>query len=150
MPEFDETPAEIENEIKMSEYESLHSRKLNIPLSVLWEYLRRHPNLPPAEAAHWRTKFDGRLAAPWTCLVVVLIAIPVWRGVGPAQSVCRRGGQHFHLFHFLCAPASRPGAGHGRLFARVAGGLAAEPDFWRDRIVADGARAMNLISHNRE
>ena len=66
MPDFDETPAGIENEIKMSEYESLHSRKLNIPLSVLWEYLRRHPNLPHAEAANWWTKFDGRLAAPWT------------------------------------------------------------------------------------
>lgn len=76
MPEFDETPAEIENEIRMSEYEGLHSRKLNVPLSVLWEYLRRHPNLPRAEAAQWWTKVYGRLAQPWTCLVVVFIAIP--------------------------------------------------------------------------
>jgi lipopolysaccharide export LptBFGC system permease protein LptF len=83
MPEFDETPAKIENEIKMSQYQTLHSRNLNVPLSVLWEYLRRHPNLPTAEAANWWTKFEGRLAAPWTCLVVVLIAIPF--GVAPGR-----------------------------------------------------------------
>jgi lipopolysaccharide export system permease protein len=83
MPEFDETPAGIENEIRMSQYQFLHSRNLNVPLSVLWEYLRRHPNLPPAEAGKWWTKFEGRLAAPWTCLVVVLIAIPF--GVPPGR-----------------------------------------------------------------
>jgi lipopolysaccharide export system permease protein len=83
MREFDESPAGIENEIKMSEYEDLDSRKLNVPLSVLWEYLQRHPNLPPANAAGWWTKFEGRLAAPWTCLVVVLIAIPF--GVAPGR-----------------------------------------------------------------
>ena len=83
MPEFDETPAGIENEIKMSRYANLHSRNLNIPLSVLWEYLQRHPDLPPAEAGKWWTKFEGRLATPWTCLVVVLIAIPF--GVAPGR-----------------------------------------------------------------
>jgi lipopolysaccharide export system permease protein len=83
MPTFDETPPEIENEIRMSQYRSLHSRNLNVPLTVLWEYLRRHPNLPTAEAADWWTKFQGRLAAPWTCLVVVLIAIPF--GVAPGR-----------------------------------------------------------------
>ena len=80
---FDETPSEIENEIRMSQYQTLHSRNLNVPLSVLWEYLQRHPNLPAAEASNWWTKFEGRLAAPWTCLVVVLIAIPF--GVAPGR-----------------------------------------------------------------
>jgi lipopolysaccharide export system permease protein len=83
MPEFDETPAGIENEIRMSQYQVLHSRNLNVPLSVLWEYLQRHPNLPHAEAGKWWTKFEGRLATPWTCLVVVLIAIPF--GVAPGR-----------------------------------------------------------------
>ena len=83
MPEFDETPAGIENEIRMSQYQILHSRNLNVPLSVLWEYLQRHPNLPSAEAGKWWTKFEGRLATPWTCLVVVLIAIPF--GVAPGR-----------------------------------------------------------------
>lgn len=101
MPEFDETPAEIENEIKMSEYESLHSHKLNVPLSVLWDYLRRHPNLPPAEAAKWWTKFDGRLAAPWTCFVVVLIAIPFGVASGRRNLFVGVAGSIFICFTYF-------------------------------------------------
>ena len=101
MRTFDETPAEIENEIQMSEYESLHSRKLNVPLSVLWEYLRRHPNLPPADAANWWTKFDGRLAAPWTCLVVVLVAIPFGVASGRRNLFVGVAGSVFICFTFF-------------------------------------------------
>jgi lipopolysaccharide export system permease protein len=101
VPEFDETPAEIENEIKMGEYESLHSRKLNVPLSILWEYLRRHPNLPPAVADQWRTKFDGRLATPWTCLVVVLIAIPFGVASGRRNLFVGVAGSVFICFTYF-------------------------------------------------
>jgi lipopolysaccharide export system permease protein len=101
MPDFDETPADIENEIKMSEYEGLHSRKLNIPLSVLWEYLRRHPNLPPAEAGQLFTKLYGRLAAPWTCLVVVLIAIPFGTASGQRNLFVGVAGSVFICFTFV-------------------------------------------------
>ncbi len=101
MPKFDETPAEIENEIQMNEYESLHSHKLNIPLSVLWEYLWRHPNLPPAEAAKWWTKFYGRLAEPWTCLVVVLIAIPFGVASGRRNLFVGVAGSVFICFTFF-------------------------------------------------
>ena len=101
MPAFDETPAEIENEIRMSEYESLHSRKLNVPLSVLWEYLQRHPNLPRAEAAEWWTKFYGRLAEPWTCLVVVLIAIPFGVASGRRNLFVGVAGSVFICFIFF-------------------------------------------------
>ena len=98
---FNETPAEIENEIQMSEYESLHSRKLNVPLSVLWEYLQRHPNLPRAEAGKWWTKFYGRLAEPWTCLVVVLIAIPFGVASGRRNLFVGVAGSIFICFTFF-------------------------------------------------
>ena len=101
MSDFDETPAEIENEIQMSEYESLHSRKLNIPLSVLWEYLRRHPNLPSVESAGWWTKFYGRLAEPWTCFVVVLIAIPFGVASGRRNLFVGVAGSVFICFTFF-------------------------------------------------
>ena len=101
MSNFDETPAEIENEIQMSEYEGLHSRKLNIPLSVLWEYLRRHPNLPHAEAGQWWTKFYGRLAEPWTCFVVVLIAIPFGVASGRRNLFVGVAGSVFICFTFF-------------------------------------------------
>ncbi len=101
MPDFAETPAVIENEIKMNEYQSLHSRKLNIPLSILWEYLRRHPNLPPAEAGQLLTKLYGRLAAPWTCLVVVLIAIPFGVASGRRNLFVGVAGSVFICFTFF-------------------------------------------------
>ncbi|HEX7569347.1 MAG TPA: LptF/LptG family permease, partial [Verrucomicrobiae bacterium] len=73
MPQFDETPGDIERDIRFSNYDRINSRKLNIPLTELWGYLRTHrADLQPSRASFYWTKFDGRLAAPWTCLVVVL------------------------------------------------------------------------------
>ena len=86
MPQFKETPKDIERDIRFSKYESLNPRKLNVPLAELWGYLRAHPELSPARASVWWTKFDGRLAAPWTCLVVVLIAIPF--GAASGGAIC--------------------------------------------------------------
>ncbi len=77
MPEFDETPRQIRSEIKISSYQSLRkNRSSDIPLTDIFAYLNLHPNLPPADSGWLFTKFYGRIAAPWTCLVVVLIAIP--------------------------------------------------------------------------
>jgi lipopolysaccharide export system permease protein len=77
MPQFDETPAQIKSEIKISNYENRRDfRKADIPLADIRTYLRLHPDLPGDKSAWLFTKFYGRLAAPWTCLVVVLIAIP--------------------------------------------------------------------------
>jgi lipopolysaccharide export system permease protein len=45
-------------------------------MKELRDYLRLHPSLPKTDAQAILTKFHGRLAAPLTCLVVVLIAIP--------------------------------------------------------------------------
>jgi lipopolysaccharide export system permease protein len=75
--EFDEQPKQILGDIKLSDSQTLRgSRNADIPLKELREYLRLHPHLPTADAQALLTKYYGRLAAPWTCLVVVLIAIP--------------------------------------------------------------------------
>ena len=77
MPEFDETPKQILSDIKLSDSFALRgSRSADIPLKQLREYIRLHPKLPADDSHAIRTKYYGRLAAPWTCLVVVLIAIP--------------------------------------------------------------------------
>jgi lipopolysaccharide export system permease protein len=77
MPEFDETPKQILSDIKLSDSQTLRgSRSADIPLKELRDYLRMHPHLPVDDANALRTKYYGRLAAPWTCLVVVMIAIP--------------------------------------------------------------------------
>jgi lipopolysaccharide export system permease protein len=77
MPEFDETPAQIRSEIKISGYLSLGNlRNADVPLKDLLGYLRLHPNLPRATSGPLLTELHGRIAAPWTCLGVVFIAIP--------------------------------------------------------------------------
>jgi lipopolysaccharide export system permease protein len=80
-PEFSETPDQIKSELQLSSGSSLAKAKsADIPIFVLLNYLRLHPY--PTQAAALYTKLAGRLAAPWTCLVVVLIAIPFGAGSG--------------------------------------------------------------------
>jgi lipopolysaccharide export system permease protein len=76
-PQFSETPDEIRSEIKISNRMALSSsREADLPLADIFDYLRFHPH--PKRSDQWwlYTKLHGRLAAPWTCLVVVLIALP--------------------------------------------------------------------------
>jgi lipopolysaccharide export system permease protein len=98
VPEFKETPEEINSEIKIRDSMSLHAaKKADVPIKDLLNYLRLHPS-PPRERQFWLyTKLEGRLAAPWTCLVVVLIAIPfgaaggrrnVYVGVASSIVIC--------------------------------------------------------------
>lgn len=76
-PNFTEIPADFRDEYQISGSMSLRkSKQADIPLKNLMAYLWRHPNLPEADQAWMFTKLHGRLASPWTCLVVVLIAIP--------------------------------------------------------------------------
>ena len=102
MPEFNETPREIEREIQISAYEKLGgTRKADIPLMVIWDHLRLNPNLPRAESNWLLTKLHGRLAAPWTCLVVVLIAIPFGAASGRRNLFVGVAGSVFICFAFF-------------------------------------------------
>jgi LPS export ABC transporter permease LptG len=102
MPAFDETPKEIEREIQISAYEKLGStRKADIPLMVIWDHLRLNSNLSRAESSWLLTKLHGRLAAPWTCLVVVLIAIPFGAASGRRNLFVGVAGSVFICFAFL-------------------------------------------------
>ena len=77
VPEFSETPEEISSEIKISESKTLRAaKKADVPIKDLVNYLRLHSVLSASDRAWLYTKLEGRLAAPWTCVVVVLIAIP--------------------------------------------------------------------------
>lgn len=102
MPEFDETPKQIRSEIMISSYQSLKkNRSSDIPLADIFAYLRLHPNLPAADSGWLFTKFYGRLAAPWTCLVVVLIAIPFGAATGRRNLFFGVAGSIFICFAFF-------------------------------------------------
>jgi lipopolysaccharide export system permease protein len=102
MPEFDETPRQILSDLKMSDTQTLRgSRSADIPLKDLREYLRLHPDLPREDAPAYLTKYYGRLAAPWTCLVVVLIAIPFGAPSGRRNLFFGVAGSIFICFTFF-------------------------------------------------
>jgi len=87
MPEFTETQEEINSEIKISNSLTLRAaRKADVPILELLNYLRLHPHPSRSDGFWLHTKLQGRLAAPWTCLVVVLIAIP-FGAVGGRRNV---------------------------------------------------------------
>ena len=77
MPDFSETPEQIKSEIKISNrFNTRLTKKPDLPLAEIFNYLRLHGTLSGTNASWLYTKLHGRLAAPWTCLVVVLIALP--------------------------------------------------------------------------
>jgi lipopolysaccharide export LptBFGC system permease protein LptF len=78
MTMLNETPEQIESEVWISKRLSriAETKEADVPLKVIVNYLRLHPH-PDRDVAPWlRTMLHGRIASPWTCLVVVLIALP--------------------------------------------------------------------------
>jgi lipopolysaccharide export system permease protein len=75
---FSETPDQIRSEIRIGDAQVvLEAKKADIPISDILNYLRLHPGFAASQNANWLfTKLHARLAGPWTCLVVVLIAVP--------------------------------------------------------------------------
>jgi lipopolysaccharide export system permease protein len=77
LTELTETPAQIESEIKIARINSNNlrqMRKTQLSIRQILEYQARHPGQEKSRALD--TKLHGRIAAPWTCVVVVLIALP--------------------------------------------------------------------------
>jgi len=102
MPAFDETPGFIARNLKFSDAEDLlKSHSADIPISELWPYLRDNPDISAKEKARLLTKFYGRLAAPWTCLVVVFIAIPFGAAPGRRNLFFGVAGSIFICFAYF-------------------------------------------------
>lgn len=76
-PDFDETPERISVAIKYGNTQGLFSsRSADLSISELWPYLQGTLELTRLDEARLETKFHARIAAPWTCLIIVLMAIP--------------------------------------------------------------------------
>lgn len=83
-PEFNETPRLIKSEIKVSSLSAMRAaKKLRFTLAEILDYQRLHPRLTGSKADELNTQFHGRLAAPFTCFVVVLLALPF--GAAPGR-----------------------------------------------------------------
>ena len=97
VPEFTETPDQIKSEIKMNKLGNMKDViKAQLSIREILDYQRLHPDGTGKESK-LETKLHGRLATPWTCLVVVLIALPfgaasgrrnVFAGVASSIVIC--------------------------------------------------------------
>ena len=77
VPELTETPAQIASEYKVGRLSSITaSRGVHLTVAEILNYRWLHPELRPRDEALLATQLHARLAWPWTCLVVVLIAVP--------------------------------------------------------------------------
>jgi lipopolysaccharide export system permease protein len=79
VPEFWETPEQIKSEIKVAPLLSRSVRaakEAHLSLRDIHNYRRLHPDMTSGDRALLSTQLHARLAAPWTSLVVVLIAFP--------------------------------------------------------------------------
>ncbi len=74
---FSETPELIRSETLINSMNvKKAARRPRIPLKDIFNYLRLHPSLSGEQSAKIHTQLHARLAAPWTCMMVVLIALP--------------------------------------------------------------------------
>jgi lipopolysaccharide export system permease protein len=102
MTDFDETPRQFELEAKFSDADGLlSSRSADVPLSDLWPYIKMNPDLSGKDAGRILTKFHGRIAAPWMCLIVVLMAIPFGAQSGRKNLFFGVAGSIFICFAFF-------------------------------------------------
>jgi lipopolysaccharide export system permease protein len=98
LSDFSETPRLIQSEIKVSQLSSIKTAKrTQLSVREILEYLRLHPQLDSVRRDLLLTMLYSRMALPWTCLVVVVIALPfgaasgrrnVFVGVASSVFIC--------------------------------------------------------------
>ena len=102
MPEFDETPGQIQSEIIIGNYQSYRkSNRPEIPLTDILAYLRLHPERSHKDSSWLFTELQRRIALPWTCLVVVLVAIPFGAASGRRNLFVGVAGSIFICFTYF-------------------------------------------------
>jgi lipopolysaccharide export system permease protein len=77
LPALTERPRLIRSEIKISAINDFRSlRKAQLSSAEILDFLRLHPQLDRVRTNALLTLFHSRMAVPWICVVVVLIAVP--------------------------------------------------------------------------
>ena len=76
-PLITETPEELRSEIKISQLSRVDaSKRPQLSIRDILTYQKLHTQMDEAQRNLLSTQFHGRLAEPWTCMVVVLISLP--------------------------------------------------------------------------
>lgn len=124
-PDLTETPEEIRSEVAINRRASLKRRHhAEIPLTDITTYLSLHPDVPPAMSSWLHTRLHARIAGPWKCLVVVLIALPFGAASGRRNIFAGVAGSILICFaYFALLEISQAAGTSGHLPAWLAGWL---------------------------
>lgn len=102
--ELSETPSQINSEIRFASLSGTRAAKrARLSLREIREYQDLHPNLPSLARSKLETQFHGRLAEPWTSLVVVLVALPFGAPSGRRNLFAGVAASIFIAFGFFFA-----------------------------------------------
>ena len=102
VPELTETPEQIDSEIVFSALSTADAtERPHLSLRQILNYQRLHPDLQGETRAKLTTQLHARLAEPWTCLVVVLIALPFGMPAGRRNVFAGVAGSIFIAFSFF-------------------------------------------------
>lgn len=114
MTEFSETPEQIRSEIKVSQLQNVRAlQKAKLTIGEILDYKRLHPHLKPLHRARLDTNMYARLSRPWTCLVVVLIAIPFGAASGRRNAFVGVAASIFICFGYFAFRELGLGLGTG-------------------------------------
>jgi len=101
MPEFEERPSQMVNEVKIDRYGGIAADDLDIPLPDILTYLHQHPHLTKQKNGWLQTQLQRRFSTPATCLVVVMIAVPFGAVSGRRNLFAGVASSIFICFFFI-------------------------------------------------
>jgi lipopolysaccharide export system permease protein len=87
LPELTETPGDIQLQLKFQRMNAIDAAKRTQLSLAEIKYLRTHLELNRRDRALLETQFHARLAQPWTCLVVALVALPFGANTNSRRNV---------------------------------------------------------------
>jgi lipopolysaccharide export system permease protein len=97
-----ETPEFIRSEAKIAALSNVRATKgAQLSLREIRTYLELNPDLPSGRRALLRTQFHARLAEPWRCVVVVLMAVPFGMPAGRRNAFVGVASSIFIAFAFF-------------------------------------------------
>jgi lipopolysaccharide export system permease protein len=109
---FPETPALIKSELKVSALSLADAaRRGELSIREILNYKRLHPRLSPEGRAKLGTQLQGRIAVPFTCLAVVLIALPFGARSGRRNVFVGVAGSIFICFSYFIVQRISSGMG---------------------------------------
>jgi lipopolysaccharide export system permease protein len=109
-----ETPAWIKSELKVRALSPEEAaRKPELSIREILTFLRLHPRQNPGDRAKLMTQFQCRLAEPFTCLTVVLIALPFGARAGRQNVFAGVASSLFICFAFFIMQRITMGLGVG-------------------------------------